>query len=1227
MGKRFKLLLLAFVVFAFGQTAWAETVTLTSSSEDVELHDGDVLTGTGGANTHVTVVDGATVTLRNVTNNSINDNNWFPGIACLGDATIILEGNNALKGTKKGLPGLTVASGKTLTIRGNGTLTANSAGSAAGIGAGDATSCGNIVIESGTIYATGGRGSAGIGAGYSKSCGNITISGGTITATGGNWGAGIGAGEKTGAYCGNIVISGGTVTATSGFTSAGIGGGDAGGCGNITISNGIDIVVATVYHDGYNCIGSGGSGSCGTITIDPSLQDVTEGNTRTLKLPLQQDADGYYLLGTLQNWRDFVALVNGGTANANARMTADIHLGDDQTRIGSTSDSNSALHYQGVFDGQGHKLTIAYVETGVSNLCAPFNKLDGATVRNLHIKGTIHTAGIHGAGVASDSRGTTLIDKVWVEVDVTSTHSGWDECSGIVGCMKAGNLTISDCLFTGSITASSSYNGGFIGYKDSGSASVTNCLSTGTFNYTNSQDFLRGATATNSYYTQFVGSVGSMILTTSAQLADGTIAFKLQQNRADLVWGQRIGIDAAPVLTSDESYRVYRCINGGYTNDPDLAYTGLEQDTENYYLLGSEWAWIDFAALVNGGTTNANARMTADIDLGNDQTVIGSTTVSTTAHSLGSGAHYQGIFDGQGHTLTVAYNATGSNSASPFSSIEGATIKNLHIDGTMISPLACGAGVASATGGNGNVIQNVWVSTTITANGQSWNCSAGIVGCVKNGSVSIIDCLFTGSVTSSQSHNGCFVGYIDSGSATVTNCLSIANFTYNGTSGFMGNYTNCYVKQFPSSIPAAMQVSNDDLADGTTASALQNSRPETIWVQDPVLNQPMLKIFANYVNHVTGYGDSEKSDHWVFIASPVAGNLLPTAVENLVAATATNYDLYRFNQSGANGEWENYKAHTDGFVLENGKGYLYANKNDANLTFAGVLNLSASMEVPLDYDDGARFAGFNLVGNPFTEEATIDMPFYKMNNDGSDVVAVVNYNEEAIPALTGVIVEATDEEQHVTFTKAGAKSRGNSDSQGSLQMTLTKAGVRGNAFHDKAIVSFNEGAQLGKYIFNENHAKLYIPQDGNDYAIAFSNRQGEMPVHFVAKETGRYTISVETHDRASLQGVKLIDKFENVVIDLGIENSYTFIGTPADSRDRFIIRFENSENSESSDFAYQNGTDIIVNGEGELQVFDIMGRMVAKQQINGVQTMCTSSLRTGVYIMRLNEKSQKIVIK
>ena len=269
----------------------------------------------------------------------------------------------------------------------------------------------------------------------------------------------------------------------------------------------------------------------------------------------------------------------------------------------------------------------------------------------------------------------------------------------------------------------------------------------------------------------------------------------------------------------------------------------LEQDNEGYYLIGSVEDWDAFAAIVNE-TPTANAKMTADVNLGDDQTVIGNPVVSTSANSIGGGAHYKGVFDGQGHTLTVAYNATDNNSASPFSSIEGATICNLHITGTMVSPLACGAGVASATGGNGNLIYNVWVSVDITANGQGWNCSSGIVGCVKNGSVTIQDCLFTGSVTCAQSHNGCFVGYIDSGSATLTNCLSTGTFAYSGGSnGFRGTHNNCYVKQFSTTIPSEMQCTDEQLADGTIATALQAGRTEEVWVQDEKFGRPMLKIF------------------------------------------------------------------------------------------------------------------------------------------------------------------------------------------------------------------------------------------------------------------------------------------------------------------------------------------------------------------------------------------------
>ena len=190
-------------------------------------------------------------------------------------------------------------------------------------------------------------------------------------------------------------------------------------------------------------------------------------------------------------------------------------------------------------------------------------------------------------------------------------------------------------------------------------------------------------------------------------------------------------------------------------------------------------------------------------------------------------------------------------------------------------------------------------------------------------------------------------------------------------------------------------------------------------------------------------------------------------------------------------------------------------------------------------------------------------------------------------------------------------------------MTLTKANGRSNDYQDKAIVSFNEGSKLEKFIFNENHAKLYVPHDGNDYAIAFSDRTGEVPLHFVAKETGRYTISFDGED---MSGINLIDKFENVTTDLGVNGSYTFIGSSADSRDRFVIVFSSSESAENSEiFAYKSGNDIIVNGEGTLEVFDVMGRMVMNQRINGVQSI--NAMPQGVYIFRLNGMTQKIIVR
>ena len=239
----------------------ATTVSLPNANTDQTIENGSTLSGFLGSNVKISIADGAIVTLKGVTINSGGNykSGDYAGITCVGDATIILEGDNTVTGFNDSYPGIYVPEGKTLTIQGTGTLNASSNGLGAGIGGGKGIYCGNIVIKGGEITATGGMECAGIGGGKESTCGAIYISGGTVTATGGEAAAGIGCGA--GASCGNITISGGTVTATGGGSAAGIGcGAVAYACGTITITSGVTSVTATKGNYAPNSIGKGENG-------------------------------------------------------------------------------------------------------------------------------------------------------------------------------------------------------------------------------------------------------------------------------------------------------------------------------------------------------------------------------------------------------------------------------------------------------------------------------------------------------------------------------------------------------------------------------------------------------------------------------------------------------------------------------------------------------------------------------------------------------------------------------------------------------------------------------------------------------------------------------------------------------------------------------------------------------------------------------------------------------
>ncbi len=389
--------------------------------------------------------------------------------------------------------------------------------------------------------------------------------------------------------------------------------------------------------------------------------------------------------------------------------------------------------------------------------------------------------------------------------------------------------------------------------------------------------------------------------------------------------------------------------------------------------------------------------------------------------------------------------------------------------------------------------------------------------------------------------------------------------------------------------------------------------------------------------------DEDDQTGWYLISSPVTN---PSITDNTNLITKSghyddpSYDLYRFNEA-AELQWENYRAsHADFTILQNGRGYLYRNANDHEIDIGGTLNVS-DITYNLSCSGKGDLKGFNLIGNPYSHNITLlnttlvdnsgkpivdgeSNPinltgFYRLSKDDGSWSAKVTSVDATIAPLEGFLVQV-NEPRTVKFSRT---PRGSSKSNGdNIKFT-----VANSQYEDVAYALFENGLGLNKIEhMNEDVPMVYININKEDFAIATLNDEvKQFNLNLEAKTTGKYTLKVEK--TGAYRYMHLIDKVAEKDINLLEENEYSFIGSPADSKDRFIVRLENTADAENPVFAYQNGSDIVVCGEGELQVFDLMGRLIAQKHVNGVETMRTSSLKTGVYVFRLNDMTQKIVIR
>ncbi len=390
-------------------------------------------------------------------------------------------------------------------------------------------------------------------------------------------------------------------------------------------------------------------------------------------------------------------------------------------------------------------------------------------------------------------------------------------------------------------------------------------------------------------------------------------------------------------------------------------------------------------------------------------------------------------------------------------------------------------------------------------------------------------------------------------------------------------------------------------------------------------------VKGTMLKSITGYGSTTTASNYYFISTPLTQSTNPQNVKNMI--NANGYDLYYFDQNPDDQlEWRNYKA-GNGFNLFVGSGYLYANSESVDLEFAGNLRPSATStdyDKTIKFEGTQTFAGWNLVGNPFTTNAIVNKPFYALNSDANGIQTTPVAENSIIAPMEGVFVLAAEGEtdQKVTFTATTEAV----SAQGSKGIVLEVN--RNNKMLDRAIVDINQGGMLSKLRLSEGVTELYIPQGNKDYAIVRSDSEGEMPVSFRASENGTYTLSFSA-ENTEMRYMHLIDNMTGNDIDLLQTPSYSFEAKTTDYANRFRIVFNANngvEEMNEDQFAFFNGSEWVVNSEGEatLQVIDMMGRVVSSQTVNGNANVNINEAK-GVYVIRLtsgnNTKTQKVVVK
>jgi len=515
-------------------------------------------------------------------------------------------------------------------------------------------------------------------------------------------------------------------------------------------------------------------------------------------------------------------------------------------------------------------------------------------------------------------------------------------------------LVIENCYNTGDILGNNGDNGTFTGWTPR--VTLNNCWNTGKVdkvgNYDNSNSLARGNNPTLNNCFDLNSSnpdntAGAPEGYETSWLASGQFAYFINGKQSENVnWYQKLGenADAHPYpfggnivyangdvrcdgVTPKEGGAVtYSNTEGGNRDDHDWGEWGfctfcdeIQPDfmtaNNGYYEIATpkqlNWFAV-YAAKING---SVNAKIMNDIDV---------TTEVANFPGIASEANpFSGEIDGQFNIVNINMDYDRNGVGFVNAAVEGVTIKNLTITGSIKGKQAAGGFIGRSSGNGAATLTNVGNEATVTTTDQN---AGGLLGCNFSGELkfTLTNCYNVGTISSGWEAGG-LSGWFGN-NAEMHNVYNAGTVTGDRSESFgRGNDIQLNGSSYDTvtTWPGMNVISADEVADGTLLQGLADN----VWHQalgegsHPVLHKNYDLDDEFWYHQFYAHTDANITLKRNTVADTWNTICLPFALDADEIATLFGTDAQVAEFSSYDAETNNY-AFSTATAMEAGKAYL-----------------------------------------------------------------------------------------------------------------------------------------------------------------------------------------------------------------------------------------------------------------------------------------------------------------